>query len=226
MNSEITVAALFGAAGHSVAHTWLSEFLYPWQALPHIEDAIREIGAALPSDEYTKAGDDVWIAKSAKVAPSASICGPCIICHAAEVRHCAYIRRGAIVGCGAVVGNSTELKNCILYDGVQLPHYNYVGDSVLGYRAHLGAGAIISNVKGDRSVVHVTAPSGERISTDLKKCGAFLAAECEIGAGCVLNPGSIIGAHARIYPLTSVRGYVAGRCILKSDGRIVPATLP
>ena len=214
MNGEITVSALFGAAGHSVAHERLLAFLYPWQVLPHIEDVIREIGAALSLDEYIKAGDEVWIAKDARIAPSASIGGPCIICHGAEVRHCAYIRRGAIVGCGAVVGNSTELKNCILYDGVQLPHYNYVGDSVLGYRAHLGAGAIISNVKGDRSVVHVTAPSGERISTDLKKCGAFLAAECEIGAGCVLNPGSIIGAHARIYPLTSVRGYVA-------DGRVV-----
>jgi NDP-sugar pyrophosphorylase family protein len=218
MNGKFTVAELFGERGRtmlSVAYERLMEFEYPWQILPHVERIIREIGEDLPRDEYIKAADDVWIAKSARIAPSASIGGPCIVCREAEVRHCAFIRRGAIVGRGAVVGNATELKNCILFDGVQLPHYNYVGDSVLGYRAHLGAGAIISNVKGDKSEVYITLPSGERIASGLKKCGAFLAAEAEIGAGCVLNPGSVIGARARIYPLTSVRGYVPQDSVVK-----------
>lgn len=193
---------------------------YPWEVLPKIKDFILELGASLPEDEYEKVGEDVWIAKSAKVFPSAYIHGPAIIGKEAEIRHCAFIRGNAIVGEGAVVGNSTELKNVILFNKVQVPHYNYVGDSVLGYKAHMGAGSITSNVKSDKKLVVVKTPE-ENFETGMKKFGAMLGDEVEVGCGTVLNPGSVVGPHTNIYPLSSVRGYVPAGSIYKRQGEIV-----
>ena len=204
----------------SLAYPFLADLEYPWEALPRIGAEILRIGENLDKNDYDLVGDDVWIAKSAVVAKSACIIGPCIIDEGAEIRHCAFIRGKAIVGKGAVVGNSTELKNCILFDGVQVPHYNYVGDSILGYRSHMGAGAIISNVKSDKSLV--TVRCGEKhLETGLKKCGAFLGDFVEIGCGTVLNPGTVIGGYARVYPLSSVRGCVPENGIYKAEGNII-----
>jgi len=195
--------------------------VYPWEALKKINKHILKLGATLSLEEYDKVGEDIWIAKSAKVAPTAFINGPTIICKEAEIRHCAYIRGNAIVGEGAVVGNSTELKNVILFNKVQVPHYNYVGDSILGYKAHMGAGSITSNVKSDKSVVIVNA--GElRIETGLKKFGAILGNHVEVGCNSVLNPGTVIGKNANIYPLSMVRGYVSEASIYKNAGEVVP----
>lgn len=193
---------------------------YPWEVLPKISNFILELGATLSEDEYEKRGENVWVAKSAKVAPTAFINGPAIIGKDAEVRHCAFIRGNAIVGEGAVVGNSTELKNVILFNKVQVPHYNYVGDSVLGYKSHMGAGSITSNVKSDKKLVVVKA-GDERIETGLKKFGAMLGDEVEVGCGSVLNPGTVIGSHSNIYPLSSVRGFVPGNSIYKKQGEVV-----
>ena len=193
---------------------------YPWEVLPKIGAYILELGSTLSEDEYEKRGENVWIAKSAKVAPTAYINGPAIIGKDAEVRHCAFIRGNAIVGEGAVVGNSTELKNVILFNKVQVPHYNYVGDSVLGYKAHMGAGSITSNVKSDKKLVVVKAGE-ERMETGLKKFGAMLGDEVEVGCGTVLNPGSVVGSHTNIYPLSSVRGYVPAGSIYKRQSEIV-----
>lgn len=192
---------------------------YPWEALPRIHDFILELGASLPEEEYEQRGEDVWIARSARIYDSAYIHGPAIIGRDAEVRHCAFIRGSAIVGEGAVVGNSTELKNVILFNRVQVPHYNYVGDSILGYRAHMGAGSITSNVKSDKTLVCVKTPEGV-IETGIKKFGAVLGDGVEIGCGTVLNPGSVVGAHTNIYPLSSVRGYIPGGSIYKNRGEI------
>ncbi len=193
---------------------------YPWEVLGRIKDEIRKIGLGLSPDEYNRIGEDVWIAKSAKVAPTASISGPTIIGKDAEVRHCAYIRGNVIVGEGAVVGNSTEMKNVILFNRVQVPHYNYVGDSILGYRAHMGAGSITSNVKSDKSLVTVNA--GElKLETGLRKFGAILGDYVEVGCNSVLNPGTVIGRNANIYPLSMVRGYVPEASIYKKAGEIV-----
>lgn len=193
---------------------------YPWEVLPKISSFILELGATLSEDEYEKRGENVWVAKSAKVAPTAFINGPAIIGKDAEVRHCAFIRGNAIVGEGAVVGNSTELKNVILFNKVQVPHYNYVGDSVLGYKSHMGAGAVTSNVKSDKSLVKVKV--GEKtIETGLKKFGAMLGDEVEVGCGSVLNPGSVIGSHTNIYPLSMVRGVIPAGSIYKKQGEIV-----
>lgn len=193
---------------------------YPWEVLPKISNFILELGATLSEDEYEKRGENVWVAKSAKVAPTAFINGPAIIGKDAEVRHCAFIRGNAIVGEGAVVGNSTELKNVILFNKVQVPHYNYVGDSVLGYKSHMGAGAVTSNVKSDKSLVKVKV--GEKtIETGLKKFGAMLGDEVEVGCGSVLNPGSVIGSHTNIYPLSMVRGVIPAGSIYKKQGEIV-----
>ena len=193
---------------------------YPWEVLPKISSFILELGATLSEDEYEKRGENVWVAKSAKVAPTAFINGPAIIGKDAEVRHCAFIRGNAIVGEGAVVGNSTELKNVILFNKVQVPHYNYVGDSVLGYKSHMGAGSITSNVKSDKKLVVVKAGE-EKIATGMKKFGAMLGDEVEVGCGSVLNPGTVVGNHSNIYPLSSVRGFVPANSIYKKQGEVV-----
>lgn len=193
---------------------------YPWEALPKIKAFIIQLGNTLPADKFNKIGEDVWIAKSAKVAPTAYINGPAIVDEEAEIRHCAFIRGSAIVGKGAVVGNSTELKNVILFNKVQVPHYNYVGDSILGYKAHMGAGSITSNVKSDKKLVVVKTPK-ENIETGIKKFGAMVGDEVEVGCGSILNPGSVIGSHTNIYPLSSVRGYVPANSIYKKQGEVV-----
>ena len=193
---------------------------YPWEVLPKISSFILELGATLSEDEYEKRGENIWVAKSAKVAPTAFINGPAIIGKDAEVRHCAFIRGNAIVGEGAVVGNSTELKNVILFNKVQVPHYNYVGDSVLGYKSHMGAGSITSNVKSDKKLVVVKA-GDEKIETGMKKFGAMLGDEVEVGCGSVLNPGTVVGNHSNIYPLSSVRGFVPANSIYKKQGEVV-----
>ena len=193
---------------------------YPWEVLPKISSFILELGKTLSEDDYEKRGENVWIAKSAKVAPTAFINGPAIIGKDAEIRHCAFIRGNAIVGEGAVVGNSTELKNVILFNKVQVPHYNYVGDSVLGYKSHMGAGSITSNVKSDKKLVVVKA-GGEKIETGMKKFGAMLGDEVEVGCGSVLNPGTVIGRNSNIYPLSPVRGCIPADSIYKNAAEIV-----
>ncbi len=194
---------------------------YPWEVLCDIKDFIRRIGPSLDPALYEKTGEDVWISKTAKVFPSAYIAGPCIIDHEAEIRHCAFIRGSAIVGKNAVVGNSTELKNVVLFDNVQVPHYNYVGDSVLGYKAHMGAGAITSNVKADRKPTVLSLGEEGAIETGLKKFGAILGDYAEIGCNAVLNPATVIGRNTNVYPLSFVRGYVPADSIFKRAGSIV-----
>ena len=206
---------------YTLAARYVMLYLYPWQLLPEWGGHLRELGPMLPRDRYEQCGEAIWIARSARIAASATIAGPCIIDEDAEVRVGAFLRGNVLVGKGAVVGNSTELKNALLFDGVQVPHYNYVGDSVLGYRAHLGAGAITSNVKGDKSVV-VIKNGNEYLPTGLKKCGAMLGDRAEIGCGCVLNPGTVIGAGTQVYPLCSVRGVIPAGHIYKQDGNVVP----
>ena len=198
----------------------LEKFEYPWEALPEISQFILEIGPMLDKDIYEQKGENIWIAKSANVYPSAYIKGPAIIGENAEVRHCAFIRGNAIVGNNAVVGNSTELKNVILFNNVQVPHYNYVGDSILGYKSHMGAGSITSNVKSDKKLV-VVKNDTEKIETGLKKFGAMLGDEVEVGCGSVLNPGTVIGSHSNIYPLSSVRKVVPANSIYKNQNEIV-----
>ena len=193
---------------------------YPWELLPKISAFIIELGNRLPEDKYEKRGENVWIAKSATVFPTAYINGPCIIDEEAEVRHCAFIRGKAIVGEGAVVGNSTELKNVILFNKVQVPHYNYVGDSILGFKAHMGAGSITSNVKSDKKLITIKGPDCN-IDTGIKKIGAFLGDNVEVGCGSVLNPGTIVGRESNIYPLSSVRGFIPAGSIYKKQGEVV-----
>lgn len=193
---------------------------YPWEVLPKIGAFIKELGSILSEEEYEKRGETVWVAKSAKVAPTAFLGENVIIGKNAEVRHCAFIRGNAIVGEGAVVGNSTELKNVVLFNKVQVPHYNYVGDSILGCKSHMGAGSITSNVKSDKKLVVVKGEEGQ-IETGLKKFGAMLGDELEVGCGSVLNPGTVIGPHTNIYPLSSVRGVVPAGSIYKKAGEVV-----
>lgn len=216
---ELTVNELFDLS-HTIASPLLSSVTYPWEALAKIKDFIIELGKTLSEDEYYSPSEGVWIAKDASVAPSAVINTPCIIGKGAEIRHCAFIRGSAIVGDGAVVGNSCELKNSILFDKVQVPHFNYVGDSILGYKSHMGAGSITSNVKSDKSNVTIAA-GNEKILTGLRKMGAILGDEVEVGCNSVLNPGTVIGKNSNIYPLSNVRGYVPARHILKSPDCIV-----
>lgn len=216
---ELTVKEMY-TLEETIAKDIFDGVTYPWEVLPKIGGFILKLGESLSSDEYDKVGDNVWIAKSAKVFESVYINGPAIIGKNAEVRHCAFIRGNAIVGEGAVVGNSTELKNVILFNKVQVPHYNYVGDSVLGYKSHMGAGSITSNVKSDKKLVVIKTPE-ENIETGLKKFGAMLGDEVEVGCGTVLNPGSVVGSHTNIYPLSSVRGYVPGGSIYKCRGEVV-----
>ena len=205
---------------HTRAAALLSHVTYPWEALGGIAETIRQLGPTLDPEKYDHPQPEVWIAKSAQVAPTASITGPCIIGENTEVRQCAFIRGNALVGDGCVVGNSTELKNVILFDHVQVPHYNYVGDSILGYRSHMGAGSITSNVKSDKKLV-VIKQGEERMETGRKKVGAMLADDVEVGCGSVLNPGTVIGRGARVYPLTSVRGVVPANHICKQNGDLV-----
>ena len=193
---------------------------YPWEALDGIKSFILELGATLSADEYDHPEDGVWIAKDAKIFTSAYIGAPCIIDHGAEVRHCAFIRGSAIVGKNAVVGNSTELKNVVLFDNVQVPHYNYVGDSILGYKAHMGAGSITSNVKSDKTLVTVHIPDAP-IETGRKKFGAILGDNVEVGCNSVLNPGTVIGRCSNIYPVSCVRGVVPANSIYKAKDNIV-----
>jgi NDP-sugar pyrophosphorylase family protein len=205
----------------TIAKPLLESVEYPWEALPKIEEFILELGKELDNDpDYIKRGDNIWIHKTADVFDSAYIKGPCIICKDAQVRHCAFIRGKAIVGEGAVVGNSTELKNVILFNKVETPHYNYVGDSILGFHAHMGAGSITSNVKSDRKLV-VIKSGDKRIETGIKKIGAMLGDWVEVGCGTVCNPGSVIGPHTNIYPLSSVRGYIPKNSIYKNQGEII-----
>ena len=215
----VTVKELFDLS-HSVAAPLLEKYEYPWDALSDISDFIIEIGKKLPEDEFDHPQEDVWIAKDATVFPSAYVHGPCIIGHRTEVRHCAFIRGSALVGDDCVVGNSTELKNVILFDGVQVPHYNYVGDSILGYKAHMGAGSITSNVKGDKTNVVVKTREGN-IETGRKKFGAMLGDHVEVGCNTVLNPGTVVGKNSNIYPVSSVRGVVPEKSIWKDNGVVI-----
>lgn len=203
----------------------LAQFLfdgidYPWEVLPRIESFIMQLGPMLSTDDFDQVGDNVWIAKSAVVADSASITGPCIIDSGAQIRHCAFIRGNAIIGKNAVVGNSCEIKNSLLFDEVEVPHYNYVGDSVLGYKAHLGAGVIMSNLKNDKKNVIIKFPLGE-IETGLRKLGAIVGDGVQVGCNSVLNPGVVIGRNTRIYPLSSVRGWVDENSIYKKEGNVI-----
>ena len=204
----------------TMAKELLEKSEYPWEVLPNIGEYILKLGETLSPDEYQKVGENVWIAKTAKVAPTAYINGPAIIGKEAEIRHCAFIRGNAIVGEGAVVGNSTELKNVILFNKVQVPHYNYVGDSILGYKAHMGAGSITSNVKSDKQLV-IIKNGTEKIETNRKKVGAMLGDNVEVGCGSVLNPGTVIGRNSNIYPLSSVRGVVPENSIYKNKNEVV-----
>ena len=207
----------------SIAGEYLAQFTYPWEALGGISDFIREIGPKLDPEVYEKRGEDIWVAKSATIAPTASLNGPLIIDEDVEVRQCAFIRGSAIVGKGSVVGNSTELKNVIIFNSVQVPHYNYVGDSILGYKSHMGAGSITSNVKSDKTLVVVKDKfdSGEEIETGRKKFGAMLGDYVEVGCNSVLNPGTVIGPHSNVYPLSRVRGVIPAGSIFKDADHVV-----
>ena len=204
---------------HTRATEYLQKFTYPWEALAGISDLILEIGKTLPADEFDHPSDDVWIAKDATVFATAYIHGPCIIGHNTEVRQCAFIRGSALIGDNCVVGNSTELKNVIIFDTVQVPHYNYVGDSILGYKSHMGAGSITSNVKSDKTLV-VIKNGDELIETGRKKVGAMVGDGVEVGCGSVLNPGTVIGRNSNVYPLSSVRGVVPANSIYKGRNDI------
>lgn len=216
---ELTVQELYNL-NETIAKELFEGVTYPWEVLPRISSFILKLGESLSEEEYEKRGKNIWIAKSAKVAPSAFINGPAIIGQDAEVRHCAFIRGNAIIGEGAVVGNSTELKNVILFNKVQVPHYNYVGDSILGFKSHMGAGSITSNVKSDKKLVVVKTPNGN-IETGMKKFGAMIGDEVEVGCGSILNPGTVVGSCTNIYPLSSVRGFVPAGSIYKKQGEVV-----
>ncbi len=215
----LTITDLFDLS-HSLAGDYLRQFTYPWEALDGIKSLILALGAQLPSEEYTEVSPQVWVHKTATVAPTSYLGAPAIIGAGTEVRHCAFVRGSALVGANCVVGNSVELKNVILFDNVQTPHYNYVGDSILGYKSHMGAGSITSNVKSDKSLVIVKC-EGEQLATGRKKFGAMLGDYVEVGCNSVLNPGTVIGRHSNIYPLSSVRGVVPGESIYKDKDHII-----
>ncbi len=204
----------------TVAKPLFEKVTYPWEALDKLAEFIMEIGPTLPEDKFDKIGDDIWVAKTANVFPSAYLHGPLIICDNAEVRHCAFIRGTAIVGENCVVGNSTELKGSILFNNVQVPHYNYVGDSILGYKSHTGAGTITSNLKSDKSEVTVSIDN-EKFPTGRKKLGAIIGDNTEVGCNSVLNPGTVLGKNCMIYPLSMVRGFVEENSIYKAQGEVV-----
>lgn len=215
---QFTIKNLYNLE-ETIAAKLLEGAVYPWEVLPKISSFIVELGQTLPKDKFTQVKENVWIANSATVAPTASINGPVIIDEEAEIRHCAFIRGNAIVGKGAVVGNSTELKNVILFNKVQVPHYNYVGDSILGFKSHMGAGSITSNVKSDKTLV-VVKNGEERLETGLKKFGAMLGDNVEVGCNSVLNPGTVIGKNSNIYPTSMVRGCIPAGSIYKKHGEI------
>ena len=224
MKENMRITALYERPFRTIAADYLKNFTYPWEALSGIRDFLFALGASLPTDRFDHPADGVWIAKSAKVFPSAYIGSPCIIDEEAEVRHCAFIRGSALVGKNCVVGNSTELKNVILFDNVQVPHFNYVGDSILGYRSHMGAGSITSNVKSDKTLVSVKErydDHGETVETGLKKFGAMLGDFVEVGCNSVLNPGTVIGKNSNIYPTSCVRGYIPENSIFKTPVCVV-----
>lgn len=205
---------------HTIAKDYLLRFTYPWEALKGVKELVISLGRTLSSEEYEERSENVWVHRTAKVAPTAYLGAPCIVGAETEVRHCAFIRGSALIGAHCVVGNSVELKNVILFDNVQTPHYNYVGDSILGYKSHMGAGSITSNVKSDKTLVCV-ASGEEKINTGLKKMGAMLGDFVEVGCNSVLNPGTVIGRNTNIYPLSCVRGVIPANSILKSGGVIV-----
>ncbi len=223
MNNEtvkqVTIKELYDLT-ETAAKPLLESVTYPWEVLPQIKDFIIELGNSLDPEEYEKRGENIWIHKSATVFDSAYIAGPCIIGKDTEVRQCAFIRGSALVGDNCVVGNSTELKNVIIFNNVQVPHYNYVGDSILGFHSHMGAGSITSNVKSDKTLVHVKGADFD-IATGMKKFGAMLGDYVEVGCNSVLNPGTVIGSHSNIYPLSRVRGYVPSNSIYKDRNDIV-----
>ena len=213
MDHNITIAALFDL-DKTIAAALFEGKTYPWEALTEIKSFVLALGKTLPESEYDHPAEDIWISKTAKIAPSASLSGPLIVDHDAEIRHCAFIRGSAIVGKGCVVGNSVELKNCVLFDGVQVPHFNYVGDSILGFKSHMGAGAVTSNVKSDKTNV-VVHGEDEAIETGLRKFGAMLGDHVEVGCNSVLNPGTVIGRDSIVYPTSCVRGVVPADSIYK-----------
>ena len=204
---------------HSMAGEYLSRFAYPWEALKGIKEMILALGMTLNKDDFLEISPQVWVHKTAKIAPTALIGAPCIIGAGTEVRHCAFIRGSALVGADCVVGNSVELKNVILFDGVQVPHYNYVGDSILGYKSHMGAGSVTSNVKSDKSLVVIHAD--RQIPTGIKKVGAMLGDFVEVGCNSVLNPGTVVGRHSNVYPTSCVRGVIPANSIYKKDDTII-----
>lgn len=216
---QVKIAELYDL-NETIAAELFEGATYPWEVLPKIHDFIIALGEILPEDVYEKRGENIWVAKNAKVAPTACLNGPLIIDEEAEVRHCAFVRGNAIVGKGAVVGNSTELKNVVLFNKVQVPHYNYVGDSVLGFKSHMGAGSITSNVKSDKTLV-VVKGQDEKIETGLKKMGAMLGDRVEVGCNSVLNPGTVIGRDSNVYPTSCVRGVVPANHIFKDKDHIV-----
>lgn len=215
-----TTASLFDCT-HTLAAPLLEKSTYPWEILGQIKDFVLALGKTLSPDEYDSPSENVWIAKDVKIAPTASITGPCIIGKGTEIRPSAFIRGSVLVGESCVIGNSTELKNAIVFDSVQVPHFNYVGDSILGYKSHMGAGSITSNVKSDKTLVTVK-DKDEQIATGRKKFGAMLGDFVEVGCNSVLNPGTVIGQHSNIYPLSCVRGVVPANSIFKTGGVIVP----
>lgn len=215
----LKIKNIFEDLTQTIAGELFQEAEYPWEVLKNIEEFILKVGPTLPKDEYEEVKEHVWVAKSAKVAPTAYLGAPLIIGPDTEVRHCAFIRGKALVGEGCVVGNSTELKNVILFNKVQVPHYNYVGDSILGYRSHMGAGSITSNVKSDKTLVTISTGK-EKIETGLKKMGAVLGDFVEVGCNSVLNPGTVVGAHSNIYPLSMVRGFIPSNSIYKKQGEV------
>ncbi|MBR0082018.1 MAG: UDP-N-acetylglucosamine pyrophosphorylase [Clostridia bacterium] len=216
----LTIQDLFDL-NHTRAAALFDGKTYPWEALAEIGDFIKALGATLPAEEFDHPAEDVWIAKDATVFASAYIHGPCIIDHGAEVRQCAFIRGNALVGKNAVVGNSCELKNAVLFDNVQVPHFNYVGDSVLGYKSHMGAGSVTSNVKSDKTLV-VIKDGKEQVETGRKKVGAMLGDFVEVGCNSVLNPGTVIGRNSRVYPTSCVRGVIPANTIRRNDGTLIP----
>lgn len=217
---ELKIKQIFDNLDETIAKDLMESFEYPWEVLPHIGETILKIGATLSEEEYDHPVEDVWIAKSATVFESAYIHGPAIIGKNTEVRHGAFIRGNALVGEGCVVGNSTELKNVLIFNGVEVPHYNYVGDSILGFHAHMGAGSITSNIKADRKNIKIRVGE-ERVETGMRKIGAILGDYVEVGCGAILNPGSVVGHHTNIYPLSMVRGYIKPNAIYKNQGEIV-----